>query len=94
MSRSVRSDDLRESLSERAHEAAERVGRTAGKGGARIRREAADMEERTRDAGQKVKESSDDALEVISVFVRENPMAALGLAFAAGALLSGLRRRS
>lgn len=70
-------------LSERAHETVDRIAKTAGKGEERIRHEAAD-----------VKERSDETLQSISAYVRDNPLTSLGLAFAAGALLSALRRRS
>lgn len=70
-------------ISERAHETVDRIAKSAGKGEERIRHEAADARER-----------SDETLQSISVFVRDNPLTSLGLAFAAGTLLSVLRRRS
>jgi ElaB/YqjD/DUF883 family membrane-anchored ribosome-binding protein len=81
-------------LSERVHESVDQVAKTAGKAEERIRHEAAGAEARVRDAGQKIKEHSDETLHSISVFVRENPLTSLGLAFAAVTLLSALRRRS
>lgn len=70
-------------LSERAHETVDRIAKTAGKGEERIRHEAADAKER-----------SDETLQAISTFVRDNPLTSLGIAFAAGSLLSALKRRS
>lgn len=81
-------------LSERAHESVDRIAKTAGKGEERIRNKAADAEAYVKDAGQKAKERSNEALQSISVFVRDNPLISLGLAFAAGTLLSALKRRS
>ncbi len=82
-------------LSEHAHESVDRISKTAGKAEERIRHEAADVEARVRDAGQKAKERSDETLQFINVFVRDKPLISLGLAFAAGTLLSAiLRRRS
>lgn len=70
-------------LSERAHESVDRIAKTAGKGEERLRHEAAN-----------VKERSDDTLQAVSTFVRDNPLTSLGIAFAAGSLLSALKRRS
>lgn len=81
-------------LSEHAHESVDHIAKTAGKAEERIRDGAADAEARVREAGQKARERSDDTLQTISVFVRENPLISLGLAFAGGALLSALKRRS
>ncbi|MDZ7670294.1 MAG: hypothetical protein U5Q16_13075 [Gammaproteobacteria bacterium] len=81
-------------LSERAHESVDQFAKTAGKTEERIRHEAADAEALVRDAGQKAKKHSDETLQSISVFVRDNPMMCLGIAFAAGSLVPALRRRS
>ncbi len=81
-------------LSERAHESVDQIAKTAGKAEERIRNGAEDAEARIREAGQKARERSGDTLQSISVFVRDNPLTSLGLAFAAGTLLSALRRRS
>lgn len=81
-------------LTERAHESVDHVAKTAGKAEERIRHEAADAQARVKEVGHKIKEHSDETLHSISVFVRENPLLALGIAFAAGSLLSVLGRRS
>lgn len=81
-------------LSEYAHESVDQVARTAGKAEACIRKEASGAEARVRDAGQKARKRSDDTLEAVSDYMRDNLLVSVGLAFAAGALLSFLRRRS
>ena len=81
-------------LSERAHESVNQVAKTAGKAEERIRQEAADAEATVRDAGHKIKEHTDQTLQSVTVFVRDNPLFSLGLSFVAGMLLSALRRRS
>lgn len=81
-------------LSEYAHESVDQVARAAGKAEARIRHEAAGAEARVKDAGQKVRKRSDDTLDTVSDYTRDNLLVSVGLAFAAGALLSLLRRRS
>lgn len=80
-------------LSESAHESVDHIAKTAGKAEERIRHEAADAQAHVKEAGQKTKERTEDTLQSISGFVRENPMISLGLAFAAGTLLSALKRQ-
>ncbi|MFO8003372.1 hypothetical protein [Thioalkalivibrio sp.] len=81
-------------LSDRAHETVDQAARGAAKAEERIRREAGNAQEKAKETAAKAKEHSDEALQSISGFVRENPLLSLGLAFAAGTLLSALRRRS
>lgn len=81
-------------LTEHAHESVDRIASKAARGEERIRHEAADAEARVRDAGQKARERSDEALRTIDVFVRDRPLLSLGLAFAAGSLVSALMRRT
>ncbi|WP_024326477.1 YqjD family protein [Thioalkalivibrio sp. AKL19] len=80
-------------LSERAHETVDQAAKTAAKAEERIRHQAAGAEERVKEAGQQVKERSDETLKSVTGFVRENPLLSLGIAFAAGTLVSALRRR-
>ncbi len=81
-------------ISESAHESVDQVAKTAGKAEERIRQEASEAQAHVREAGQKTRERTDDTLQSISGFVQENPLVSLGLAFAAGSLLSALKRSS
>lgn len=81
-------------MSESAHESVDQVAKTAGKAEERIRHEASEAQAHVREAGQKTRERTDDTLQSISGFVQDNPMISLGLAFAAGTLLSALKRPS
>lgn len=81
-------------FSERAHESVDHVARTAGKAEKRLRHEAANAQTRARVAGHKARKRSDDTLDSISDYARDNLLVSVGLAFVAGALLSFLRRRS
>lgn len=81
-------------LSERAHESVDQVAGKASKAEERIRNKAGDAKDRANDVEQKAKRRSEEALHSVSNFVEENPLTSLGLAFAAGTLLSALRRRS
>lgn len=81
-------------LSEHAHESVDKTAGTAAKAEERHRHETEDAQARVSDMGQKGKRRSEEALHSVSHFVEENPLTSLGIAFAAGALLSSLRRRS
>ncbi|SFW97580.1 hypothetical protein SAMN02745752_00005 [Marinospirillum alkaliphilum DSM 21637] len=81
-------------LSESAHQSVDQIARSAGKVEERIRHNAADAEEYVKDAGHKTKKYSDKTLESVSAYVQDNPLICLGLAFAAGSLLSALKHRS
>jgi|GEM_PF-2202971 len=78
-------------LSEYSHDSVDWIAKTAGKGEEKIRRKAADAEASLKDAGLRAKERSNETLQSICVFARDNPLIALGLAFSAGVLLSALR---
>jgi ElaB/YqjD/DUF883 family membrane-anchored ribosome-binding protein len=80
-------------LSERAHESVDQFAKVAGKGEEQIRQKTAEAEARVRDAGQKAKQRSGEALQSISAFVQDKPLVSLGIAFAAGTLLSALLSR-
>ena len=94
MSKSTNSDDtLRERLSESAHESMEQVGRAAGKARERLSHEAEAAKAHARDVGHKAKERSEETVHFINDFVEDNPWTAVGIAFAAGTLVSFLRKR-
>ena len=80
-------------ISERAHETFDQAAKTAEKAKKMIRNEAADVEARVRDAGHRAKKHSDDIQDSVSSYVQDKPLLSLGIAFAAGMLLSVLRRR-
>lgn len=80
-------------LSERAHESVDKFAKTAGKGEEQIRQKAAEAEASIRDTGKKAKKRSGEAMESISTFVQDKPLISLGIAFAAGTLLSALLGR-
>ena len=80
-------------LTERAHESVDRVARTVGKGEEKIREGVESAEAMVKEAGQQARAQADEALHGLNGFVRENPLMALGIAFAAGNLLGMLMRR-
>lgn len=81
-------------LSDCAHESVDKVAGPAGKAEEKIRQGAGDARNSANSAGKKAKEQSEETLHSITDFVGENPMISLGLAFAAGTLVSALRRKS
>ncbi|QEW07525.1 DUF883 family protein [Nitrincola iocasae] len=81
-------------FSESAHESVDQIAKSAGRAEERIRHEAEDAKDYVKDAKQKTKQRSDEAMNTVSLFVQENPLISLGIAFAAGSLLSALKRRS
>lgn len=95
MSKSTNSEHATtDRISESAHGSVDQIAKKAGKAEERIRHEAEDVKVQAREAGEKTRERTDDTLQSISGFVQDNPMISLGLAFAAGTLLSALRRQS
>jgi ElaB/YqjD/DUF883 family membrane-anchored ribosome-binding protein len=80
-------------LTERAHESVDRVARTVGKGEEKIREGAGNAEAMVKEAGQQARAQTDEAVHGLNAYVRENPLMALGIAFAAGNLLGMLTRR-
>lgn len=83
MGKSISSDDsIRERISESAGNARERISHDAGVAKARAK-----------DVGHKAKEHSEETAHFINGFVEDNPWTAVGIAFAAGTLVSFLRKR-
>ncbi len=77
----------------RAHEAIDRVAERAGRAEETVRERVSDADERFREKVQHGRERTDDLVSAVGTYVRENPLTSIGLAFAAGALLSSLSRR-
>lgn len=80
-------------VSQRVHETIDRLAERAAKAEERLRHDTATAEARVRNTGQQARERSEDMVHTVSGYVRDNPLTALGLAFAAGTLLSALTRR-
>jgi len=72
-----------DNVADHAHEAVDTIAHSVGKG-----------EEGVRDTGRQVQEHSEALVSSVHAFVRDNPMTSIGLAFAAGTLLSILTRRN
>lgn len=73
-----KSADTAEKLADKAHEAVDSAAEKVG-----------DAEEKLREMAAQ----SQDVLAAVSSYVKENPLTALGIAFAAGTIFSSLTRR-
>ena len=94
MSKSTNSDhNIKERVSETAHESMEQMGKAAARTKDRLQHEAGLAKARAKQAGQQARERSDEALDSVNTFVGDNPITSLGIAFAAGSLVSYLIKR-
>lgn len=59
----------------------------------RIRKEAADAAEKIREGKQYARSHGEELLGSVITYVRDNPLAALGIAFVVGSFISALNRR-
>lgn len=76
-----------------AHGAVDRAADTAARAEERIREAAAVGEQRLREKGEEARVTAERALDHFRQYTRDNPLAAAGIAFAAGVILSRLMRR-
>ncbi len=82
-----------DNVKDRAHESVDRLAERAGSAEEHLRQSASEAGERVRSTSQQARDTSEDFLDTVTDYVRENPMTAVCLAFAAGSLLSMFRRR-
>jgi ElaB/YqjD/DUF883 family membrane-anchored ribosome-binding protein len=76
-----------------AHSAVDRAADTAARAEERIREAAASGEQRLREKGEEARVSAERAMDHVREYTKENPLAAAGIAFAAGVILSRLMSR-
>lgn len=81
-----------EKARERAHQGIDSAAERAANVERRIREEAADARETMREKKAAATEQVDQSLAQVESFIRERPMTAAGIAFAAGILASRLLR--
>ncbi|MCK8516897.1 hypothetical protein M0534_11260 [Methylonatrum kenyense] len=82
-----------ERAAEKAHETVDRVAEKAAAAEEKIRDRAASADEQVRERAHQARDRSDELINNVVTFVRENPLTSLGLAFAAGSLFSSFNRR-
>lgn len=76
-----------------AHEAVDRAADSAGKAEERLREAAATGEQRLRETGEEARVRAERAMDHVREYTKENPLAAAGIAFAAGVIFSRLFSR-
>ena len=82
-----------ESAKRYAHDAVDSVAESAAQAERKIREFGATAEEQVRDRAQAARAQADDTVERVRRYAEEKPLAAAGIAFAAGLLLSRLLSR-
>lgn len=80
-------------LASKAHETIDRVKDTADYAEQHARDAAARAAEKAREVRDQVRQTADEGYEKARTYVERNPLAAAGIAFAAGLILSSLLRR-
>jgi ElaB/YqjD/DUF883 family membrane-anchored ribosome-binding protein len=80
-------------LAAKAHETIERVAESAVGAEHRVRERASDAAGKMRETEQRARQTADQSVAKVSDYVQQNPLLSAGIAFAAGALLSGMLRR-
>lgn len=80
-------------VAERAHQTIDRAAEVAAEAEESVRTSAQRATERLREGEERARESFDDSVNRLRTYVEQNPLAAAGIAFAAGLLVSALLRR-
>lgn len=78
---------------DRLHEAVENASTQADSAEQRTRQMAHDAADRVREGAHQARVKSEEMAGSVKQYIRENPMMALGVAFAAGTIVASLGRR-
>jgi ElaB/YqjD/DUF883 family membrane-anchored ribosome-binding protein len=76
-----------------AHDTIDKVAEKAKYAEQTARGAASRAADKARDAEDRMRAAADDGINSVRSYVEQNPLAAAGIAFAAGVLLSGFLRR-
>lgn len=79
-------------VADKAHETIDRAAERAGRAEESVRERYSEADEKVREKARHGHKRADDTLATLGSYIRENPLTAMGLAFAVGALYSSLRR--
>ena len=94
MSKSSSSDHtITERLSETAQQSMEQMGKVADKTKQRLHHDAVAAKASAKQMGRQAKKHSEQALDSVNGFIGDNPLTSVGIAFAAGTLVSHLIKR-
>jgi len=93
----TRNTDTRSTTSDRlasmAHDTVDKVAETARSAEQQARVAASRAADKAREAEDRMRTAADEGLSTVRSYVEQNPLAAAGIAFAAGIVLSSLLRR-
>ncbi len=81
-------------VAEAAHETVDRVAKSAADAEERIRKAAAEAERNLKKSSDKAQQQTQELNRVVTDYVNKHPVKSIGIAFAAGVLVSALLRRS
>jgi ElaB/YqjD/DUF883 family membrane-anchored ribosome-binding protein len=90
---SLQSESTTEHVANKIHQAVDRAASGLSHTEEKLRHEASCAAEKVREGAHIAQEKSADILKSVSCFVKENPIAAIGIAFVAGSIISSLSRR-
>lgn len=93
MAAKTETDHVTDKVAGVAHEAIDRVAANAAEAEERIRKAALEAEDQVRQSARRAQDRSNEMMSTIGQFTQEHPIASIGIAFAAGYLLSSLFRR-
>lgn len=93
MSNKGSSHDTTDKVAKTVHEAVDSVAERAAPAEERVRESAAKAAERAREGAEYARARTHDMTERVCDYVKENPLMALGIAFAAGTVVSSILRR-
>lgn len=82
-----------ERMTAAAHEAMDRVTRAADRAEREVRRAAARAARRAKTTRKRAVRRANTTVDNVRTYIEDNPLAATGIAFAAGLVLAGLLRR-
>lgn len=92
-SSSTMSQDEARRTNDRMHEAVDRASETAAQAEQRARQVADEARHKVRQGAQQARQKSEEMSASLQRYIRDNPMMALGVAFAAGTVIASLGRR-
>ncbi len=90
---SATQDSTVQKIAESVHEGVDRAADAAARAEQRVRQAADDAQRGVRQSKQKARARGEEVASEAVAFVEEHPVASLGIAFAAGILLSNMLRR-
>lgn len=86
-------DSTTDQVANKIHQAVDRAAAGISNTEEKLRKEANCAAEKVREGAHIAQEKSADLMKSVTCFVKDNPIAAIGIAFVAGSIISSLNRR-